>query len=167
MKILSSFTHPPLVWVSVFCWIQKTTFWRMLLTKQMTVAIDFHSIKKKKYSVATVTCLVIKILQNSFQNLHFEVNYLYNLHCFQGFQVTSNELAFSIKVSVLLDKLLHIYFKCHVVLRTSWGNNQMRSSKWSFLMFSVRKSDSFSVNRFILSSRSVYMSDLFKWISLC
>ncbi len=109
--------------------------------------------------MATVTCLVIKILQNSFQNLHFEVNYLYNLHCFQGFQVTSNELAFSIKVSVLLDKLLHIYFKCHVVLRTSWGNNQMRSSKWSFLMFSVRKSDSFSVNRFILSSRSVYMSD--------
>lgn len=60
--------------------------------------------------MATVTCLVIKILQNSFQNLNFEVNYLFNLHCFQGFQVMSNELAFSIKVSVLLDKLLHIYF---------------------------------------------------------
>ncbi len=56
--------------------------------------------------MATVTYLVIKILQNSFQNYNFEVNYLFNLH----FLVTSNELAFSIKVSVLLGKPLHIYF---------------------------------------------------------
>ncbi len=60
--------------------------------------------------MATVTYLVIKILQNSFQNYNFEVNYLFNLHCFQSFLVTSNELAFSIKVSVLLGKPLHIYF---------------------------------------------------------
>ncbi len=31
------------------CWTQKTTFERMLLTKQLLVAIDFHSIFPRYY----------------------------------------------------------------------------------------------------------------------
>jgi len=33
---------------SFFCWTQKKIFWRMSVTKQLTVAIEFH-IGKKKY----------------------------------------------------------------------------------------------------------------------
>ncbi len=32
------------VWISFFCWAQKKIFCRMLATKQLMVAIDFHSI---------------------------------------------------------------------------------------------------------------------------
>ncbi len=35
------------VWVSFFSWAQKKIFWRMLVTKQLMVAIDLH-IKKQK-----------------------------------------------------------------------------------------------------------------------
>ncbi len=48
MKIQSSFTYPhvvPNLYEFLF-WTQKI-FWRMLVTKQLTVAIDFHSMGKK------------------------------------------------------------------------------------------------------------------------
>ncbi len=32
------------VWVSFFCWTQNMIFWRMLVTKQLMVAIYVHSI---------------------------------------------------------------------------------------------------------------------------
>ncbi len=35
------------VWVSFPCWAQKMIFWRMLVTKQLMVAIDFHNMEKK------------------------------------------------------------------------------------------------------------------------
>ncbi len=44
-------------WDSFFCWTQKKIFWRMVVTKKLPVAIDFHSIflyikkKKKSYSI--------------------------------------------------------------------------------------------------------------------
>ncbi len=52
MRILALFTLIPSscskpVWIYFFycfCWAQKKTFWRMLVTKQLLVAIDFHSI---------------------------------------------------------------------------------------------------------------------------
>ncbi len=40
---LSSCSKP--VWVSLFCWAQKNV-WRMLVTKQPTVTIDFHCMEK-------------------------------------------------------------------------------------------------------------------------
>ncbi len=50
-----------------FCWTQKKIFWRRLVTKQLTVAIDFHSMDKILYkSMATINCLVTIILQNTF-----------------------------------------------------------------------------------------------------
>ncbi len=39
------------VWISFSCWMQKKIFWRMFVTKQLTVAIDFHSMKKSTYFV--------------------------------------------------------------------------------------------------------------------
>jgi len=48
MKIRSSFTHPEgvskLYEFYFFCWTQKKIFWRMLVTKQFLVPIDFHCI---------------------------------------------------------------------------------------------------------------------------
>ncbi len=41
LVIYSSSCHFKSVWVSVFCW---TIFWRMLVTKDLMVPIDFHSI---------------------------------------------------------------------------------------------------------------------------
>ncbi len=40
------FTHPcsKPVWVCFFCWAQKNVFWRMLVTKQLLVAVDFFSL---------------------------------------------------------------------------------------------------------------------------
>ncbi len=38
---LSSCSKP--VWDSLICWSQKKIFWRMLVTKQLIVAIDVHS----------------------------------------------------------------------------------------------------------------------------
>jgi len=32
------------VWVSFLCWTQKKIFWRMLVSRQLTVAVDCHSI---------------------------------------------------------------------------------------------------------------------------
>ncbi len=37
---LSSSSSKP-VWVSFFCWAQRKIFWRMLVTKQVMVAIDY------------------------------------------------------------------------------------------------------------------------------
>ncbi len=37
------------VWVSFFCWTQKKIFWRIWVTKQLMVPIDFHSMEKKYY----------------------------------------------------------------------------------------------------------------------
>ncbi len=37
------------VWVSFFCWAQNKLVWRMLVTRQLTVAIDFSSMEKKYY----------------------------------------------------------------------------------------------------------------------
>jgi len=48
MKILSSFTHPQVVWVSVFSWTQRKIFWRTIGTKQLFGTIDFHSRREKK-----------------------------------------------------------------------------------------------------------------------
>ncbi len=42
------------------CWTQNMLFWSMLVSKQLMVAIDFHSMEKKKKilwrSMATVNC---------------------------------------------------------------------------------------------------------------
>ncbi len=47
MKILPLFTQPHDV-PNLYFWAQKKIFWRMLVTKQLTVAIDFHSMEKNK-----------------------------------------------------------------------------------------------------------------------
>ncbi len=41
---IMSFPHPHVVpnQVSFFSWAQKKIFWRMLVTKELTVAIDLH-----------------------------------------------------------------------------------------------------------------------------
>ncbi len=66
IKILSSFIHTQ-IWVSFFCWTQKKVFWRMLVTKQLIVAIDFYSILSILWkSMATINCLVTNLLQNIF-----------------------------------------------------------------------------------------------------
>ncbi len=111
MKILSSVTKPSNcskpVWLSFSCWTKKKIFWRMLVTKQLTVATDFHSTFYCSIlwkAMATVNSLVTNILQNIFfcaqqkkllwvwsnlsvrkwwQNSHFWVNYSFKLilHC--------------------------------------------------------------------------------------
>ncbi len=53
MNILSSFSHLQVV-PNLYEFLssvkhKKIIFWRMLVTKQLTVAIDFHSMKKKYY----------------------------------------------------------------------------------------------------------------------
>ncbi len=110
-EILSSVTKPSNcskpVWLSFSCWTKKKIFWRMLVTKQLTVATDFHSTFYCSIlwkAMATVNSLVTNILQNIFfcaqqkkllwvwsnlsvrkwwQNSHFWVNYSFKLifHC--------------------------------------------------------------------------------------
>ncbi len=61
---MSSFIHPQVVpnlyEFCFFCWRQKNIFWRMLVNKQLMVAIDFHCMEQKMLwkSMATVNCLV-------------------------------------------------------------------------------------------------------------
>ncbi len=67
MKIMSLFDHPQDVSnLFEFPVSQKKIFWRMLVTKQLTVAIDFYNIFLLWKSMATVSCLVTNILQNIF-----------------------------------------------------------------------------------------------------
>ncbi len=69
---IMSFTRPSCpkpVWASFLCWTQKKIFWRMLVTKQLTVFIDVHSMEGK--SMATSNRLVTNILQNIRHNVHF------------------------------------------------------------------------------------------------
>ncbi len=66
IKILS-FTLPQVVlnlYASFFCWTQKMMFWRMLVTKQLPVAIDFYIVWKKILckSMATGKCFSTRIL---------------------------------------------------------------------------------------------------------
>ncbi len=42
--IYSSYTCSKPVWVYFFCWTQKKIFWRLLVTKQLTAAIDLPRI---------------------------------------------------------------------------------------------------------------------------
>ncbi len=66
---LSRFSKP--IWISFFRSKQNKLFWRMLLTKQLMVAIDFHCIFSILWkSMATVNCLVANILQNIFFCVH-------------------------------------------------------------------------------------------------
>ncbi len=61
MKILSSFTHPHVVlnlYEFLSCAEEKKIFWRMLVSKQLTVAIDFHSIEKNDMEVSGYQQLV-------------------------------------------------------------------------------------------------------------
>ncbi len=52
MKILSSFTHPSLVYEFLFfCWTQKKIFWGMLVTKQPLTSMVFFSISWKSTKI--------------------------------------------------------------------------------------------------------------------
>jgi len=64
MKILSSFTHPQVVWVSVFSWTQRKIFWRTIGTKQLFGTIDFHSRREK--NTMEVNGAKVPIVQNIF-----------------------------------------------------------------------------------------------------
>jgi len=84
LKIVLSFTHPQVVpnlynfYLFFFCWIQKKIFWRMWVTKQLTVATDFLSIFSILWkSLATVNCTGLKQHENErwWQNFHFWLNY--------------------------------------------------------------------------------------------
>ncbi len=48
-----------------FCWTQKEVFWRMLVTRQFLVTIDFivKKIRLRK-SLVIINCLVTNILQH-------------------------------------------------------------------------------------------------------
>ena len=54
--------------VSFFCWTQKKIFWRMLIARQLMVAIDFHSIFFFLLwkSMGSISRLVTNFLQNIF-----------------------------------------------------------------------------------------------------
>ncbi len=71
MKILSSFNHHPLV-LNLYEFLSyaelKRRYKKKIVTKQLTVAIDLHSIIFFILckSMATVKCLVASILQNIF-----------------------------------------------------------------------------------------------------
>ncbi len=60
------FTLPivPNLWISFFCWTQEKIIWIMLVTKQLTVAIDLCIFSMPLKWIANISHLVPNILQN-------------------------------------------------------------------------------------------------------
>ncbi len=54
-------------------------FWRMLVTKQLLVAIDFHSMEKNTIEVSGYQQLFGYILQNIF-SFHFWINFPFEVN---------------------------------------------------------------------------------------
>lgn len=81
MKIHSSFVHNQVVSIIFFfCWTKKTTFWRMWITKQCQVSIDFHAMEV--YGVQQLFGCLGGYLAR-WQNFHIWVKYPFKAHCHQ------------------------------------------------------------------------------------
>lgn len=78
---LSSFVHNQVVSIIFFfCWTKKTTFWRMWITKQCQVSIDFHAMEVYG-NQQLFGCLGGYLAR--WQNFHIWVKYPFKAHCHQ------------------------------------------------------------------------------------
>ncbi len=98
MKILPSFTQPRDV-ANLYFWAQKKIFWRMLVTKQLTIAIEFHSIEKNK-DIIKISSFVCNRRKTTTWLQHFLFFPYYPFKYFRDLQsisLKSNELKLKYK----------------------------------------------------------------------